>query len=282
MQTPELGERVEEPGEGIRLRLHRVHAHEGGDPGQDLVAGEEESALLAVKARVLRGVSEPRDDLPFEAVDVDPIALVHAPEAARDGGHHLVVLGPAVLELEDVLGLDVAPPVEVDGRLLRRLRRVDGEEPPHQPLLVGDPEIGPVRLREPARVAEVVGVKMGHDGAADRPPLADLFEDPAPVRLHLGAGDAGVDHRPPLAVAEQPQVDVVEGEGKGHPNPADAVRDFEHVARVADGGEWMVNRIRGHGRPPRYGRPGRGSYRKRKLVMVVPARPARTDGRRLR
>ena len=145
---------------------------------------------------MLRSVSEARDDLPFEPVDLDPVAFVHPAEPSRDGGHHLVVLRTTVLELEDVLGLHVAPPVEVDRRLLGSLGRIDGEQPPHQPLLVGDPQLGPVRFRKPAGVAKVVRVEVGHDGAADRLAVSDLVEDASPVRLHLGAGDSGIDHRP--------------------------------------------------------------------------------------
>ena len=176
--------------------------------------------------------------------------LVHPPETARDGGHHLVVLRPAVLELEDVLGLDVATPVEVDGRLLGGFGRIDGEQPPHQPLLVGNPQLRPVRFGEPSGVADMVRVEVGHDRAVDRLAATELPDDPLPVPLHLRAGDAGIQHRPTVAVPEKPQIDVVEGEGERHPHPEDPVLDLECVSSVADGFERMVYRRRGHERTP--------------------------------
>ena len=113
---------------------------------------------------------------------------------------------------------------------------------------------------------------MGHDGAADRLPLADLVDNPAPVSLHLGACDPGIDHGPPIAVAEQPQVDVVEGERERHPHPADTVRDLEYVARVADWGEGVVHRARGHERTP-------GGRARSAMVPEAASRPNRASPR---
>ena len=267
MQAPELREREEKPVERVRVRLHRVNPHEGRDAGQDLVARQQEPSLLAVEAGVLRGMPEAGDDLPLESVDGDPVPVGHPAKAARDRGHHLVVLRAAVLELEDVLGLEAAPPVEVHRRVLRRLGRVDGEEPAHQPLLVGDPEIRSVLLRQPARVAEVVGMEVGDDDPLDRAAARQRVDDPPPVGLYLGASDAGVHYRPSAAVAQQPQVDVVEREGERHPYPRHAVRDLAHRTGVPDRLERMMHRGRGHG------------YDSPPLALCLLERSYRTDPR---
>ncbi len=89
-------------------------------------------------------------------------------------------------------------------------------------------------------------------------PVEPLGEDLLPGLAGHVAGDAAVDHRPALsavgtglAVAQQPQIDVVQRKGQTHAHPAHARRDLQRRAGgrqlVAEGiGELMFQRI-GHG-----------------------------------
>ena len=66
----------------------------------------------------------------------------------------------------------------------------------------------------------------------------------APEFAHGIVGEAGIDDRPPVAVAQQPQVDMVELEGKRHAQPEDTRRDFD---LLAGGGRMRMGIMQGHG-----------------------------------
>ena len=60
---------------------------------------------------------------------------------------------------------------------------------------------------------------------------AFVFEDASPVLFHRVGRNARVDHRPAIAIAQDPDVDVIEPPAHGHPNPEHAVREFRNLAR---------------------------------------------------
>ena len=112
------------------------------------------------------------------------------------------------------------------------------------PLRVGHPELDAEPLREPAREADMVGVIMRADEARDGLALKLTGEDALPQRLGLSGVDAGIDDRPTRAVGDEPEVDVVKGEGKRHTQPTHARRNLpcrsrrrRRRMRKAQGGE---------------------------------------------
>ena len=62
---------------------------------------------------------------------------------------------------------------------------------------------------------------MGHDDPDDRQSAEPLGEDPFPPCRRIGRRIPGIDDRPAGTVLEQPEVDVIEREGKTHAQPLD-------------------------------------------------------------
>ena len=89
-----------------------------------------------------------------------------------------------------------------------------------------DPKRRLPALAQPVRKPHMVRVHVGHDHPQDRQAVKFLVKNLFP----LGAGgviaDAAIHHAPSLHtvqfVAQQPQVDVVEGERQRHADPFDA------------------------------------------------------------
>jgi len=92
---------------------------------------------------------------------------------------------------------------------------------------------------EPARQAEMVGVHVGADHPQDGPMLKVLVPNLTPELAHLGRGHPGVDHRPALLavqfILDQPEVDVIQRKGQGHPKPENLVCDGGEAAPWGDG-----------------------------------------------
>src|SRR5206468_2911987 len=103
-------------------------------------------------------------------------------------------------------------------------RRVAGAPRPLgvEPLGLCAPEPRPPALGEPARVPHVVGMEVGDDDARERAAAERLGEHALPQGARLLEPDPRVHGRPPRAVLEEPQVDVVQPERERHAEPLDA------------------------------------------------------------
>jgi hypothetical protein len=191
------------------------------------------------------------------AADAGPVVLadahlhaVHqAPERARHGRHHARVVARAAADLLQRRLVD--QPVRAEERRRRLAAEAGGALRRHpRGVVVGRADPQPARmlgrapaLAQPVRQPDVVRVHVRDDDAQDRQAVERGREHLLPLRLRFVAGDAAVDHRPALAaveaVAQQPEVDVVEGEGQRHAHPAHAGSDLEGGAggreRVAEG-----------------------------------------------
>src|SRR5690606_30996879 len=118
-------------------------------------------------------------------------------------------------------------------RLLRRVAAgVEHERLAHQEVGARHVKIDAPFAAEPAREADMIGMETRYDEAGHRLAAETGLEDLAPERLHLVGGDAGIDNRPALAILDQPEVDVVELEGKRHAHPPDAGRGLDHFRRL--------------------------------------------------
>jgi hypothetical protein len=71
----------------------------------------------------------------------------------------------------------------------------------------------------------VVGVHVGDDDAAHRPAFERPGQGLLPGRDQRRRGDAGVHHRPAVAVPQRPDVDVVEKERQAQAHAEDPRRD---------------------------------------------------------
>ena len=88
------------------------------------------------------------------------------------------------------------------------------------------------RVGDPAGVAHVVGMEMGHDRPCDRAPAERRAPDLAPQFLGLVVAIPGIEKGPAVAVLEEIEIDVIELERQRHANPMDAGRDRHRRSRL--------------------------------------------------
>lgn len=181
----------------------------------------------------------PADAAPALAADGDRVAVLHAPVTRRQRRHQAGEVAGTSADLLQRLG--VAQPVrgeEARGALAAEGRGALGGQAGRVIVGRADPHAALVLRRAPAlaqplRQADVVRVHVRHQHAQHGQAVQLVGEDLFPLRLRFVARDAAIDHRPAFApveaVAQQPQVDVVQRERKGHPDPA-------HAGRECDGG----------------------------------------------
>ena len=89
-------------------------------------------------------------------------------------------------------------------------------------------------LDDPARQADVIGMRMGHDQPGDFHVLERALEQRGPGRDRLLIAESGIDHRPAVAVGQQIDVHVVEPERQLEPDPQHARHHLDHLIRGRD------------------------------------------------
>ena len=223
-------QRVGEGGDRVVLRVERAHRQVAGDFRQHLVAADQHLVALAVEADVLRGVAAADVHPPGVAVDGDGVAGGQgfrlrrqfrqnlAEGVAAPGQGVQVVTGHAVAAEE---GAEVVADFPVAGRM-----QLGGE----RPLAPGHPHRGLEVPRQPAGLTDVVRVVVGDDDTVDGPPAQGILEGGAPDFLGVTGREAGVHQGPAVAVLEQPQIDVVEGERQRKVQPMHAGGHFPALA----------------------------------------------------
>jgi hypothetical protein len=172
-------------------------------------------------------------------------ALSSSHEVCGHRGHHIGVVVGAPADDGQRFGIGQAVRDKEVRRRFAAGQRVAAAGEHARDVVVGraDPQGCVPALAQPVGQADVVGVHVRHDHAQDRQALELVREDLLPLRARGLVRDAAVHHRPALhavdAVAQQPEVDVVEREGQCHAKPAHARRHLEGPARgrqrVAEG-----------------------------------------------
>ena len=107
----------------------------------------------------------------------------------------------------------------------------------HRGLVIGeaDPQLRLPALAQPVAQTQVVGVHVGHDHPPQRRALQVLVQHRLPMLARHRVVDAAI-HRGPAHhaiahIAQQPQIDVVQGEGQAHAQPKHARGHLQGVAR---------------------------------------------------
>ena len=185
---------------------------------------------------MLGGVAVDGQDLPASSADPEHVTVEHAVELRGERRHETGVVVAAAPEALDGGLAEPVPAVVREAAL--ELRPVD--RPQHElgaePFALRAPELHAPALGQPARVADVVGMEVRDDHARQGAPLELRREHALPGLAHVGETDPRVHGRPALAVLHEPEVDVIEREGQGHPQPLDAGGD--------DGGAAWGGRLR--------------------------------------
>jgi hypothetical protein len=73
-------------------------------------------------------------------------------------------------------------------------------------------------------------MQVGDDHPGDRLALQPFLEGRAPGLGRLAGLQAGVDHGPPLAVGDGPDVDELQRPAERHPHPFHARRNLAHIS----------------------------------------------------
>ena len=73
----------------------------------------------------------------------------------------------------------------------------------------------------------MVRVKVGDDQALHR--AIKLLDDPRPGRTHGIIGKTGIDDDPAIAVAQQPQIDVIQLKRQRHAQPKDTGSNLDQL-----------------------------------------------------
>ena len=69
-------------------------------------------------------------------------------------------------------------------------------------------------LANPAAVAGVIGVMMGYDQAGDRSSAQGTRPGGLDLLTNLGEREPAVDHRPPVFIPQQPEIDRPQAKGQ--------------------------------------------------------------------
>ena len=215
---------AQEQAERIAIRLRGPHRDVGADLGQHHVAGDERADFCAIERCVFGSMSITGDHLPAASIDSDLVAGKHTVEARRRLAHRarigVLVLSQRFLALlvETVPRVQIDSGRAADGRQLRAmdLRRVI--------LTLRHPQGHLEPLREPARQSKVIRMKMRADHALHRQAGEHAGDQLFPEIARDLRVEARVDQGPTRAIAQHPQVDVIECKRQRHAQPEHAGR----------------------------------------------------------
>src|SRR3569832_1146605 len=173
-----------------------------------------------------------RDDTPGAPADNDLIALANAAIRIRKLVDAVTETAEACLVALDQLVVPARGAIEAYAFLRRLLPRIGDEIAAHQEFGARDPELVVVFAQLPSGEPVVIGMHVGDDHALDRPAALRARELLLPGVRGLLVADAAVDHRPAVAVFQQPQIDVVQLHRQPHADPVDAGHDFDGLAEL--------------------------------------------------
>ncbi|CAM3411640.1 hypothetical protein CUTA107171_26345 [Cupriavidus taiwanensis] len=228
----DLVERGQPVGHRVGVGLGGEHGYVGRDARQHLVAGYQQLQCGAVQAGMFGGVAGADDDLPVVGADADGIAVGQPAEALGQGMHVLAEAAEAGAVHLDRLVIPAGLAIERDGVVRRGAAGVGGEHAAHQVFEPGHPELAVELAGEPSGHADVVRMHMRHEQAGQAAfQRAATGKQRAPGLRGFRGLQAGIDRGPAAAVADGPQVDMVEPQRHRHAQPQYAGCDFPRTTR---------------------------------------------------
>ena len=239
-QRAELVHRRQEQLQRVGFRLDVVDAHIGRNAGQHHVAADQQLQLVAIQGDVLGGVAIAADAAPVAPADANSVAVHHPAETGRYLRHHARVIAGAAPDLGQRIRVVQTMRSKEVGRP-RAAKAGGAARAVARGVVVGgaDPQRRIPALAQPPGQADMVRVHVRHDHPQHRQALQLGGEDVFPLCLGGVHGDAAVDDAPALhdtavragdVVAQQPQVDVVQGKRQRHADPANAGGHFQRAA----------------------------------------------------
>ena len=180
--------------------------------------------------------------LPLMPPDLDAIARPDAVIVLGKLRHRLAIARAARLELGQAFAIQTMLSELLDHEARPVAADLGPDDMGGQELAGRHPQRRPGLRHQPGGQAEVIGMEMGDDEALHR--AVQAFDQAAPDGAHAVVGETGIDDRPAVAIAQQPEVDVVELEGQGHAQPENAGRNLDFFAGSRRLG---VGIMQGHG-----------------------------------
>ncbi|MCY1269743.1 hypothetical protein D9M68_195560 [compost metagenome] len=215
----------------IGIGLGREHRYIGGNARQHLVAGHQQLQRRAVQAGMFGRVAGADDDLPVVRANTDGVAIGQAVEALGQGVDVLAEAAEAGAVHLDRFVVPACAAIELDRVIGRRAPRIRRQHAAHQVFQPRHPQLAVELAGQPPGHADVVGVHMGHEQARQATgERAACGEQGAPGLGGFRRLQAGVDGGPAIAVADGPQVDVVQAQRHRHAQPQDTGRYLAGVA----------------------------------------------------
>ena len=170
------------------------------------------------------------NDFPFLAGERPMLAVLHAlvclRQFANDPAEHAEILAVQRYLFLGKTGVSIEP-----NPFLRRLVTcIAGEYTAHHVLLACHPEVHVEFAHEPTSTTDMIGVQVRRNYMCCRITSHGAGKRRSP---DIAAGrdiDAGIDDDPAPTIAQQPQVDVVQGHRQRHVQPCDAIRHGDSLA----------------------------------------------------
>ena len=175
--------------------------------------------------------------------DAHRVAIHQAAVLRGQVGHQRWIVALARAQFFEAVGVGQAMPCEVAGGKvaagIRSHARAARHDARRHVVAQAHPQAHVPMLAQPMRQAHVIGMAVGDQHPQHRQAVQFVGEDGFPMRLDRVVGDAAIDDRPAVAafdaVAQQPQVDVVQRERQRHAQPVHARRHFLARARFGHG-----------------------------------------------
>jgi hypothetical protein len=187
-------------------------------------------AFGGVKRSVLGRMAMTLDQAPRRAACGAHVAVAQPVERLRQVGDAPSIVIAARVHRRNVLGRHPVPLEEPDRRRRPVPRMLAEQRVRGQVLRMGHRDRSIEAGAKPPRVADMVGMAMRGDDAADRSVRERGREMALPDRARRVVAEAAIDEREPVVFREQPEIDVIERERERHPQPVHARRDLDHFA----------------------------------------------------
>ena len=167
-QRLELGDRGEPFAQRIGVRFGDAERDVGADPGQDLVAGDEDAAGFVEQARMFGAVARAGGDPPLARADRERVAVLKARVAERERRDDLAEPGPALGGRGRDLGIvSACAPPECEHFRRDGVAGIGGKHACGQPLAARHQQRCGVVVAHPAGKADMVGVEVRADHFRD-------------------------------------------------------------------------------------------------------------------
>jgi len=177
---------------------------------------------------MFRRVAVAHDHLPVVFADTQHIARQQAVKLLRHGRHQFGIVRTAHADFFQRFGIGETVGAEKRHRTLAAINvalgSTLGEHAGGDVLRHGHEQRYVQALAQPGRQPHVIGMHVGDDDPQYRQTLEFGFENLPPITPEVVPRHAAIDDGPAITsfktIAQQPEIDVVEGEGQRHAHPA--------------------------------------------------------------